>query len=116
MRRRIFRHIADNHFCPGITRLKIVNDRMGNFSRYDLLPLGLLWISRMFFMLVLISVFCLFLNDAGFVFLTKGTRNGQHELGSDNQCGSLIKRSDYSLPFRAAIPAIRTNLAGPDYK
>jgi len=69
MRRRIFRHIADNHFCPGITRLKIVNDRMGNFSRYDLLPLGLLWISRMFFMLVLISVFCLFLNDAGFVFL-----------------------------------------------
>ena len=69
MRRRIFRHIADNHFCPGITRLKIVNDRMGNFSRYDSLPLGLLWLSRMFFMLVLISVFCLFLNDAGFVFL-----------------------------------------------
>jgi hypothetical protein len=69
MRRRIFRHIADNHFCPGITRLKIVNDRMGNFSRYDSLPLGLLWISRMFFMLVLISVFCLLLNDAGFVFL-----------------------------------------------
>jgi hypothetical protein len=67
MRRRIFRHIADNHFFPGITRLKIVNDRMGNFSRYDSLPL--LWISRMFFMLVLISVFCLFLNDAGFVFL-----------------------------------------------
>ncbi len=62
MRRRIFRHIADNHFFPGITRLKIVNDRMGNFSRYDSLPL--LWISRMFFMLVLISVFCLFLNDA----------------------------------------------------
>ena len=41
---------------------------------------------------------------------------GQHELGSDNQCGSLTKRSDYSVPFRAAIPAIRTNLAGPDYK
>jgi hypothetical protein len=35
MRRRIFRHITDNHFFPGITRLKIVNDRMGNFSRYD---------------------------------------------------------------------------------
>src|SRR6266404_3486889 len=60
MRRRIFRHIADNHFCPWITRLKIVNDRMGNFSRYDSLPLGLLWLSRMFFMLVLISVLFIF--------------------------------------------------------
>ena len=41
---------------------------------------------------------------------------GQRGIGSDNQCGSLIKRSDCSLSFRAAIPAIGTNLAGPGYK
>ena len=41
---------------------------------------------------------------------------GPRGIGSDNQCGSLIKRSDYSLPFRAAIPAIGANLAGPGYK
>ena len=30
----------------------------------------------------------------------KGTRNGQHELGSDNQCGSLIKRSYLPSGYR----------------
>jgi hypothetical protein len=35
---------------------------------------------------------------------------------SDNQFGSLIKRSDDSLPFRTTNPAIRTNFAGPDHE